>query len=122
MQLQTDKIRVPYDSMNFYYTYDHYDIHLSGVCIHNGKLAKYETHDLTDYQTMTDTCPSCGPADQPLLYCHCEPYTDVVCEITELPLLKRIGCWLDVHITLKIKFIRRWGLDGMPYWRNWYKR
>jgi len=115
-------ITVPYEEMNFYFCNSHYDIHWSGICIYNGKLAKYRTCDQTDYQTMTDTCPTCGPADQPLIYCHCETYTDVVCDITELTLLERIKCWLDIHVRLRLWYIKEWGLQGIYYWNNWYKR
>jgi hypothetical protein len=115
-------IRVPYHEMNFYFCNSHYDIHLSGICIYKGKLAKYVTHDLTDYQEMTDTCPSCGVENLSDELCHCTSYVDVECEITELTLLERIQCWFDVNIGMRLWYIRRWGINGIYYWKNWYKR
>jgi len=115
-------IRIPYENMKFYYCYSHYDIHLSGICVYNGKLAKYVTYDETDYQTMTDTCPSCGLENKPVEHCHCEAYTDVVCEITELSPLDRLECWFNVHVGMKLWYIKRCGLQGLHYWKNWYNR
>lgn len=115
-------IRVPYEDMKFYFCESHYDVHWSGICICNGKLARYVTKDLTDYQKMNDTCPSCGLEDKPDEYCHCQGYTDVVCEITELSLSERIAVWFGVNVKSRLWYLRHWGIQGLYYWKNWYKR
>lgn len=81
-------IKVNYDDMVFHYITRHYDVHWSGTCIYDGKIAEFITHDETDYQHMNDTCPSCyyGALDK---YCHCESFTDLWCEIIPLPLWKQ---------------------------------
>ena len=119
--MQND-IVVRYEDMDFYYCTNHYDVHWEGYCIHNGKLAKYRTRDLTDYQKMNDTCPSCGPEDKSYEHCHCQSYVDVVCHIEELTLTERIKAWLHIHIGLKVWYVKNWGWTGVYYWKNWYNR
>lgn len=83
-------IEIPYDKMKFHFTTGHYDIHWSGTCIYNGKIAEYFTRDDSDYQLMNDTCPCCSIDGDNYNDCHCESYPDIICVITEIPLYKRI--------------------------------
>lgn len=79
-------IRVEYEKMIFHHIDVHYDVHWSGTCIYDGKIARFITHDDTDYQTMDQTCPHCYYDADPK-YCHCEAYVDLWCEVIPLPSL-----------------------------------
>lgn len=113
---------VPYDDMKFYFVTNHYDYHLSGTCIHNGRIALFESHDETDYQLMNDTCPCCkdGGTDD-YKDCHCENAPNVYCYITELPFLQRIRYRLRPYYSLIAHYIRNYGIRmGLYYWSRWF--
>lgn len=112
-------IKVPYESMKFHYITNHYDYHLSGTCIHNGRIALFQSQDETDYQTMNDTCPCCkeGGTDD-WKDCHCENAPIVYCYITELSLLDRIRYRIKKYTNI-LYYIRHWGIRGIFYWRRW---
>lgn len=76
---------IPYELVKWYWVTGHYDVHWSGYGWHNGKCYRIKTTDNTDYDTMTESCPSCkvGGSDD-YKECHCEVYTDLQCELTEL--------------------------------------
>lgn len=105
--------------MKFHYIVSHWDYHQRGTCIHNGKIALFESSDETDYQTMTDTCPCCSVQGEPIWEnCHCENAPDLYCYITELPLYKRI--WYRFHPYLQLAwFIKEYGMTGVKYWNRW---
>lgn len=42
--------RVDYDKMKFEFIYDHWDIHLNGLCWYEGKLCWFETFDTREYE------------------------------------------------------------------------
>ena len=112
-------IKVRYEEMKFHYTTNHYDYHLSGTCIHNGKVALYESSDETDYETMTNTCPCCKENGTDNGHdCHCQNAPDVFCYITELPFHKRVYYRMRKYFQI-LWFIRHWGINGYYYWRRW---
>ena len=105
--------------MKFHYTTNHYDYHLSGTCIHNGKVALYESQDETDYETMTNTCACCKPnGTDDYRDCHCENAPDVFCYITELSFHKRVYYRIRKYTQI-LWYIRHWGLQGITYWKRW---
>ena len=83
-------MKVPYNEMNFVWISNHYDVHWEGICRHEGKLCKFITHDLTDYQKMNDECPYCSDQTEDWNACTCGPYSDLVCDIIPLGLWEKI--------------------------------
>ena len=115
-------IKIPYEQCQFHYVTNHYDYHLTGTCIYNGRIAKFHAVDDTDYQAMTDTCPHCGPEDKPMEFCHCENAPDLFVEITELDLKDRIKARLYPYYSLVSFYIRNYGIGmGLYYWSRWKK-
>lgn len=45
---------LPYDKMDFVWVSNHYDIHLSGLCKHNGKLCWFQTINDMEYNDDKD--------------------------------------------------------------------
>ena len=112
-------IKVRYEDVKFHYVVNHYDYHLSGTCIHNGKIALFESQDETDYDTMHNTCPCCQPnGTDNWEDCHCQNAPDVYCYISELPIHKRIYYRIKTYIIL-LRFIRLYGSQGISYWKRW---
>lgn len=113
-------IKIPYEDMKFHYITSHYDVHWAGTCWYNGKLAKFQTIDVTDYQLMDSTCPCCKDGGTgAYLDCHCKSYPDLVCEIEELSFIERIKMHFKVQ-WLRTWYVRQWGLRGFGYFNNWY--
>lgn len=79
---------VDYYKCNFVFVSSHYDIHLHGTCMHEGKLWEFTTHDNTDYRRMQSACPSCSGNDD--ADCTCESFSEVVCVLTPLTFLQRL--------------------------------
>ena len=114
-------IKVPYEDMKFHYITNHYDYHLSGTCVYNGKLAKFQSHDETDYEVMNDTCPYCSGREEDMMKCHCENAPNVFCYITELPLFQRIRYRLYPYYSLIAFYIKNYGIRmGLYYWSRWF--
>jgi hypothetical protein len=112
-------IRVPYENMKFHYVTSHYDYHITGTCIHNGRIALFHTQDETDYEAMTESCPCCKPnGTDDWKDCHCENAPDLYCIITELPFHKRIWYRMRKYFHL-LWFLRHWGIQGITYWKRW---
>ena len=111
-------ITIPYEQCQFYYVTNHYDYHLCGTCIYNGKVALFQAVDKTDYQKMTDTCPYCNGQSDDMMACHCENAPDLFVEITELPFRKRVYYRIQPYISF-FDYIRRWGIRGIYYWARW---
>ena len=110
---------VRYEHMKFHYIESHWDYHQRGLCFHNGKLALFESHDETDYATMTNTCPCCksnGSNDSK--ECHCENAPELYCYITELPFHKRIWYRMKPYVDL-LWYIKTFQLKGIGYWNRW---
>jgi len=115
-------IKIPYEECKFHYITNHYDYHLEGTCIYNGRIAKFTAEDETDYQTMNDTCPHCGTENKPIEYCHCENAPNVYCYITELDLIDRIRARVYPYYTLFNYYIKQFGIrQGIYYWSRWKK-
>lgn len=87
-------IKLPYDDVNFYYITNHYDLHITGYCLYNGKLAKFDTE-----------------WDDP---------KDAECTITELSFYERMKSYLYIHVYLRAWYIYRWGTHGIQFWKRWY--
>ena len=113
-------IRVPYEEMKFHYITNYYDYPLTGTCIYNGQIALFEANDETDYQKMTDTCPSCGPENKPDEFCDCRNAPDLFYYITTLPWYKRIFYRLEVYYYL-LWYPTIYGLQGYYYWDRWFR-
>lgn len=113
-------IRIPYEQCQFHFVTNHYDYHLTGTCIYNGRIANFQAVDETDYQTMTDTCPYCSGKTEELEKCHCENAPDLFVDITELNLIDRIKARLYPYKSL-MTYIRNWGIQGIYYWSRWKK-
>jgi len=86
---------IPYDDTEFVYVSDHWDYHLKGYCMYEGKLAMFEGHDDTDYEEMHRNCPYCSGESTDVDDCDCESYTDLICFITPLTLVQRIRARLQ---------------------------
>ena len=59
-----------------------YDLVWSGVTKINNIEYQFRTKDLTDYDTMNDTCRYCSQdkhIEELLKYCHCENYKEIIC-------------------------------------------
>lgn len=88
------KTIIPYDEVKFVFVTSHYDIHLAGICEYEGKMAKFETYDETDYVKMHNDCPYCSGEDTSeksfAENCECENYVDLFCYISPLTMRERI--------------------------------
>jgi hypothetical protein len=80
---------IPYEETQFVFVTNHWDIHLKGYCIYEGKWAIFEAHDDTDYEEMSANCKYCSGRSTDDDDCDCENYTDVICFITPLTLRER---------------------------------
>lgn len=62
---------IPYKKVNFLWITNHYDVHLSGLCVINNKICLFNT--IVDYDT--------GEYDS---------YDDLMCKITQLTFLEKL--------------------------------
>ena len=104
-------ITLPYEDVKWWWVTGRYDIAWKGYAYHNGKLHSVVSEDLTDYDTMTNSCPCCSVDGNNWKDCHCKNYLNVVCCLTPLYFFDII----KVHIE---KFC--WYKFQRPYlfWKN----
>ena len=59
-----------------------YDIIWAGITKLNNITYRFKTKDLTDYETMNDTCRYCSVdeySQELMKFCHCENYVELIC-------------------------------------------
>lgn len=59
-----------------------YDIIWAGTTKINNIKYRFKTRDLTDYETMNDTCMCCREdtlIEELVKFCHCENYVELIC-------------------------------------------
>ena len=114
-------IKIRYEEVTFHYITSHYDYHISGSCVYNGKIALFKTIDETDYQTMNDNCPCCraGGTDN-WQDCRCTNAPELYCYITELPFAQRLFYRVKPFYDM-LWYIKKFGINGIYYFLRWKK-
>lgn len=72
-------IEVPYGSVKFVWVSDHYDFHREGICMHQGKLARFTCIEdyPPGYGTCGEECEGCPKCEGYPIVCNIWPLTPI---------------------------------------------